>query len=101
MTNVDAKPNTDASRVRDALVRQVDGAVRWEESLRLMCGGAEDKLVGLEIGPGKVLTGLSRRTVKELQVLPVCEPEQIDAVAELLASSTENESSRSAMRDNG
>ena len=102
VTNVDATPNRDPSRVRDTLVRQVDGAVRWEESVRLMCGGAEGKLLGLEIGPGKVLAGLSRRTVKELQVMPVCEPEQIDAVAELLASSaSENETSPSAMRDNG
>ena len=36
VANVDARPNTDPGRVKELLVRQVDGAVRWEQAVRLM-----------------------------------------------------------------
>jgi [acyl-carrier-protein] S-malonyltransferase len=81
VSNVDALPNQDASKVKERLIRQVDGPVLWEQSLRRMCEGAEAPLRALEIGPGKVLTGLAKRTVKELEVLPVCDPAQIEQAA--------------------
>jgi [acyl-carrier-protein] S-malonyltransferase len=57
--NVDAAVITSADAARDALIRQVTGAVRWEPSVRLLI----DKGVGLfiEVGPGKVLWGLMRQ----------------------------------------
>lgn len=59
MCNVDATLVTDASASRDALIRQVTGAVRWEESMRaLIAAGVE---VFVEVGPGKVLCGLMRQ----------------------------------------
>ena len=57
--NVDAKVVTSAEASRDALIRQVTGAVRWEPSVRLLI----DMGVGpfIEVGPGKVLWGLMRQ----------------------------------------
>ncbi len=55
VANVSGTPNGDAACVKDLLVRQVDGAVRWEETVRFMSGAGVDR--ALEIGPGKVLAG--------------------------------------------
>jgi len=57
--NADAAVITSAEAARDALIRQVTGAVRWEPSVRLLI----EKGVGLfiEVGPGKVLWGLMRQ----------------------------------------
>jgi [acyl-carrier-protein] S-malonyltransferase len=57
--NVDAAVITSAEAARDALIRQVTGAVRWEPSVRLLI----EKGVGLfiEVGPGRVLRGLMRQ----------------------------------------
>jgi [acyl-carrier-protein] S-malonyltransferase len=58
-SNVDARPHTDPSEVKDLLVRQVLQPVRWEETIRnLMADGVERFY---EIGPGKVLAGLLKR----------------------------------------
>lgn len=57
--NVDAALVETAEKSRDALIRQVTGAVRWEQSMRLLIAqGAE---TFLEVGPGKVLCGLMRQ----------------------------------------
>jgi [acyl-carrier-protein] S-malonyltransferase len=69
VANVDAEPNADPARVKELLVRQVDGAVRWEDSVRFMV--AQGVTHALEIGPGKVLAGLCKRIAKELKVLSV------------------------------
>ncbi len=86
VANVDARPNQDASRVKDLLVRQVDGAVRWEESVRLM--QREGVTHALEIGPGKVLAGLIRRTAKEIKVLSVGDAAALDQVAAFVAEAS-------------
>jgi [acyl-carrier-protein] S-malonyltransferase len=57
--NVDATLITDAASSRDALVRQVTGSVRWEPSMRLLIAGGVELFV--EVGPGKVLSGLMRQ----------------------------------------
>jgi [acyl-carrier-protein] S-malonyltransferase len=57
--NVDAALVTDPGQLRDALIRQVTGAVRWVESIRLLL--AEGPLTVVEAGPGKVLSGLMRQ----------------------------------------
>jgi [acyl-carrier-protein] S-malonyltransferase len=69
VANVDAAPNQDPARVKELLVRQVDGAVRWEDSVRFMV--AHGVTHALEIGPGKVLAGLCKRISKDLKVLSV------------------------------
>jgi [acyl-carrier-protein] S-malonyltransferase len=57
--NVDAVLVTDGATERDALVRQVTASVRWVESMQLLI--AEGVTRFLEVGPGKVLTGLLRQ----------------------------------------
>ena len=66
VTNVDARPETRASALSDALARQVDAAVRWVESVRALAAEGVDR--GLEVGPGNVLAGLVRRIDKRIQV---------------------------------
>ncbi len=67
--NVDAAPVTTAARARDALVRQVSRPVRWEESVQRMIADGVDLFV--EIGPGRVLTGLVGRISKEVRKINV------------------------------
>lgn len=69
VTNVDAELLTEGARVAETLVRQVTSPVRWEEVvLRLAKEGAT---TFVEVGPGKVLSGLIRRIAPEAQVLNV------------------------------
>lgn len=82
VANVDAAPNHAASRVKELLVRQVDGAVRWEQAVRFM--HAEGVTHAVELGPGKVLAGLMKRIAKDLKVLSVSDPEGVDAVGPFL-----------------
>ena len=67
--NADATPVTSANAARDALIRQVTGAVRWEESMRRLI----EKGVGVfvEVGPGKVLWGLMRQIDRSKTCLTV------------------------------
>jgi [acyl-carrier-protein] S-malonyltransferase len=83
VANFDARPNVDASRTRELLVRQVDGAVRWDETIRLMA--AEGITHALEIGPGKVLAGLVKRIAKEIRVLSVGDAASVAQVPGFLA----------------
>jgi len=62
VSNVEAQPNRDASRVRDLLVSQVSAPVRWDESVQAMVELGVDRFI--EIGPGKVLSGLVKRIAK-------------------------------------
>jgi [acyl-carrier-protein] S-malonyltransferase len=59
VTNVEAEANTSKDRVKELLVAQVSSPVRWEESIRKMIGEGIEEV--LEIGPGKVLSGLMKR----------------------------------------
>ena len=57
--NVDAMLVQDAAASRDALVRQVTGSVKWEQSMQLLIAQGVERFV--EVGPGKVLCGLMRQ----------------------------------------
>ena len=87
VANFDARPNTDVARVKELLVRQVDGPVRWEESVRHMA--ASGITHALEIGPGKVLAGLVKRNAPKdgtpIRVLSVSDVASLDQVAAFLA----------------
>ncbi|HYA93820.1 MAG TPA: ACP S-malonyltransferase [Thermodesulfobacteriota bacterium] len=75
VTNVEAEANTSKDAVKGLLVAQVSSPVRWEESIRKMIGKGIEQVV--EIGPGKVLSGLMKRidsrvetkNVEDLQTL--------------------------------
>ena len=59
MCNVDAALVTTAEQARDALIRQVTGAVQWDKSMRALIALGVQTFV--EVGPGKVLCGLMRQ----------------------------------------
>lgn len=73
--NIDAKPYTQASDFKHNLIQQVCGRVRWRESMLAMAEYGMDTF--LEIGAGKVLSGLCKRTTPDI---PVC---AINTVADL------------------
>lgn len=62
VTNVDAQPAMTAAAARDALKRQVSRPVRWQESVQWMVGEGVNTFV--ELGPGKILSGLVRAADK-------------------------------------
>lgn len=71
VANVTAGPVTDVASVRRALIEQVSSAVRWDESVRYMLDQGITTFV--EIGPGKVLSGLIRRIDRGAEVLDVAD----------------------------
>lgn len=79
ISNVEAKANGDAGRVRDLLVKQVSAPVRWEESVAHMVDMGVERFV--EIGPGKVLSGLVKRMAKGSTVENIQETADIRAFA--------------------
>jgi [acyl-carrier-protein] S-malonyltransferase len=69
VTNVDADTIETGAQAREALVRQVTAAVHWEESVRLLIEEGVNTFV--EVGPGKVLTGLLRQIERSVATLNV------------------------------
>jgi [acyl-carrier-protein] S-malonyltransferase len=69
LCNVDASPITEAAPARDALIRQVTGAVQWDPSIRVLIEKRVDLFV--EVGPGKVLWGLMRQIDRSKTCLSV------------------------------
>ena len=67
--NVDATPTTSAEASRDALIRQVTGTVRWDESVRRLIETGTNLFI--EVGPGKVLWGLMRQIDRSQNCLVV------------------------------
>jgi len=67
--NVDAAPITSGEAARDALIRQVTGAVRWDESVRVLI--EKGAVLFIEVGPGKVLWGLMRQIDRSKTCLTV------------------------------
>ncbi len=81
VTNVDAAPVTTGEAARDALVRQIDSPVRWMESVLRMERdlGVE---VFMEVGPGNVLSGLTRRIVQSARTTAVSDPAHLRQLLE-------------------
>ncbi|MEL7316407.1 MAG: ACP S-malonyltransferase [Cyanobacteria bacterium J06559_3] len=78
LSNVDPTPTTDADTLKQRLAQQMTGSVRWREiSLALPEHGIEQVI---EVGPGNVLTGLIKRTVKTVQLSNVGTLEQLNAL---------------------
>ena len=91
VTNVDADVITTAEQARDALLRQVPAPVRWEESIRKLAALGCDRFV--EVGPGKVLTGLLRQTDRNLTGLNVEDLASLEKTLTALAEKTKADSS--------
>ena len=84
INNVEAKPICSAADVRTSLVRQLASSVLWEESVQTLVKMGIHTLV--EVGPGKVLTGLAKRIAPELRLLNVHDRPSLAATVEALAA---------------
>ncbi len=84
VTNVDARITTAPAELRDALFRQVSAPVRWVESMQLLMENGVDKMV--EVGPGKVLSGLMRQTSRDIKCLNVEDAASLEATSAALAA---------------
>jgi [acyl-carrier-protein] S-malonyltransferase len=83
VTNVDAAAITGGAEARDALVRQVSAPVRWRESVEFLIQEGVGKFV--EVGPGKVLSGLVRQINRETACLNVEDAASLRATREALS----------------
>ena len=81
--NVDARLMTRGPEVRDALIRQVTGPVRWTECIALLQNSGVTQYI--EVGPGKVLTGLNRQIDRALATSNVEDPASLEKTLEGLA----------------
>lgn len=79
VANVTASATSDPAAIRDLLVRQVTGMVRWRESVSWMKGAGVASLV--ECGAGKVLTGLAKRIEPDMAAVALNLPADIEAFA--------------------
>ncbi|GBL03036.1 ACP S-malonyltransferase [Glaciecola sp. KUL10] len=72
VNNVDVSIETDIEKIKDALLRQLYMPVRWTESVRLLTQNGVSSII--EVGPGKVLSGLNKRIDKTLNLKSVSSP---------------------------
>ena len=83
VSNVTAKAETNATQIQDLLVRQLYSPVLWEQSVREMIDLGVT--VFIEIGPGKVLSGLVKKIDRSVKTLPVYDLESFEKAVEELA----------------
>jgi [acyl-carrier-protein] S-malonyltransferase len=76
VSNVDAAPVTTGAAAKDALVRQIDSPVRWVESVLWMEEQAGVQAF-VEVGPGTVLAGLTRRIARAASATGIADPDQL------------------------
>ena len=86
VSNVDAALVSNAESSRDALIRQVTGAVKWEQSMRLLIASGVQTFV--EVGPGKVLCGLMRQIDRSKTCLNVADETSLSKAVERLIEKT-------------
>ncbi len=84
VNNIDVVVESDVGRIRDALVRQAFGPVRWVECVQAL--GARGLTTLVECGPGKVLAGLTKRIAPEMQGLALFDPASLADVKTYLES---------------
>ncbi|MBT4711234.1 MAG: ACP S-malonyltransferase [Alphaproteobacteria bacterium] len=77
VANVTAAPVSDAEEIRELLEQQITSRVRWRETVDAMGAAGVDTLV--EVGAGKVLTGINRRINRDLVTVSVETPEDVEA----------------------
>jgi len=85
VTNVDAQLISRGDEARDALLRQVASPVRWSESIKLLLDKGVTRFV--EVGPGKVLSGLVRQINRQCQILNVEDAQTFETTAVALGLS--------------
>ena len=78
ISNVTSKEVTSSSLLKDLLVKQIENRVRWRESVTLMINKGVNQFI--EIGPGKVLSGLIKRIDKNVKVSAINNEEDIKLI---------------------
>lgn len=81
VANFDAEPKRTAAASIDALIRQVSSPVRWESVIQRLA--SEGVTAYVEVGPGKVLSGLVKKIVRDATILNVEGPDDLSAVEAL------------------
>src|ERR1700751_4747380 len=84
VTNVDADTITTGDEAREALIRQVTMPVRWEESMRLLIDEGVNTFI--EVGPGRVLTGIMRQIERSVTTLNVEDEKSLQATVERITA---------------
>ena len=84
VSNVEAAPNGEGARVKQLLLRQVTGSVRWIESVQAMEKAGVTRMI--ELGPGRVLCGLVKRISKSIECLNVEDPASLEKTLAALGS---------------
>ncbi len=79
INNTDADIISDAEQARDGLKRQICSMVRWTQTIRKMKNMGVEEV--LEVGPGRVLAGLFRKTERDIKTTSIEKPEQVEKYA--------------------
>jgi len=82
VNNVDVAIESDAARIKDALVRQAAAPVRWMETIRKMIEMGATHIV--ECGPGRVLAGMTKRIAPQVQSLTLHDRASLEAALQAL-----------------
>ncbi len=77
VANITASAESDPETIQRLLVEQVTGRVRWRESVEFLVSEGVDEVV--ELGAGKVLTGLAKRINRDLKAVSIQTPDDIEA----------------------
>ena len=89
LANVDGQPRLDAAGAIDALVRQVSAPVQWEAVVQRLTASGITTFV--EVGPGRVLSGLIKKVNRASRVASVADPDGLDRLERLLAEAPEGD----------
>ncbi|HSV58349.1 MAG TPA: ACP S-malonyltransferase [Variovorax sp.] len=83
LNNIDVAIESDPARIRDALVRQAAGPVRWVETVQALQGRGVAAVI--ECGPGKVLAGMAKRIAPDVASGAILDPASLAEVKQQLA----------------
>ena len=78
INNVDVTIETDGASIKSALVRQLYCPVQWTRTVEYLAAAGVERII--EVGPGKVLSGLNKRINKSLESIAVNTPESVEAL---------------------
>ena len=84
INNIDVAVETDTARIRDALVRQAAGPVRWVETVQALQARGVETIV--ECGPGRVLAGMAKRIAPDVASGALYDPASLDQTRQLLTT---------------
>ena len=97
INNIDVAIETDADKIRDALMRQACGPVRWVECIQAI--RSHGVTTAIECGPGKVLTGLMRRIAPDMQAMALLDRASLNDIHIFLSDSSEGDATKSCLHN--